>query len=50
MATGDPREALAIGSNALGHANNLRSRRAAEDVQELHTFARRAGVVVAAQA
>ncbi|MEU4418311.1 helix-turn-helix transcriptional regulator [Nocardia salmonicida] len=44
MATGDPAEARSIGSAALTRANTLHSRRAAQDVQELHRYARRAGV------
>ncbi|WP_446222584.1 helix-turn-helix domain-containing protein [Nocardia sp. IBHARD005] len=44
MATGDPAEAHSIGSAALTRANALHSRRAAQDVQELRRYARRAGV------
>ncbi|WP_169812804.1 helix-turn-helix domain-containing protein [Nocardia salmonicida] len=48
MATGDPDEAKSIGSAALTGANALHSRRAAEDVQELHGYADQAGVRVTA--
>lgn len=36
MATGDPREAAAVGGQALDVAGTLRSRRAADDLRELH--------------
>jgi hypothetical protein len=44
MSTGDPDEATQIGTVAVGRAAGLKSMRAAEDVHELHTYARRAGV------
>jgi hypothetical protein len=39
MATGDPREAAAIGHRALDDVGRLRSRRAVDDVRDLHHFA-----------
>jgi hypothetical protein len=39
MATGDPREAAAIGHEALEGVGRLRSRRAVEDIRDLHRFA-----------
>jgi transcriptional regulator with XRE-family HTH domain len=39
MATGDPLEATATGHRALDDAGRLRSRRAADDLRELHRFA-----------
>lgn len=47
MATGDPDQAVSIGSTAVQRASSLRSMRAAEDVHELRTFARRAGADLA---
>ena len=41
MATGDPREAAAIGQKALDAADGLRSRRAVDYLWELHGFAGR---------
>ena len=41
MATGDPREAAAIGHRALDEAGILRSRRAVDDLRELRRFAGR---------
>lgn len=41
MATGDPREAAAIGHRALDEAAILRSRRAVDDLRELERFAGR---------
>ncbi len=41
MVTGDPRQAAAIGQRALDSAGNLRSRRAIDDLWELHGFAKR---------
>jgi hypothetical protein len=41
MATGDPRQAAAIGSQALEGVGSLRSRRAIADVRKLHRFAGR---------
>jgi hypothetical protein len=38
MVTGDPREAAAIGDQALGFAGAVRSRRAADDMRELRRF------------
>ena len=39
LASGDPREAAAIGQRALDDAGRLRSRRAADDLRELRTAA-----------
>jgi hypothetical protein len=39
MATGDPLEATITGHRALDDAGRLRSRRAADDLRELHRFA-----------
>lgn len=47
MATGDPKEAADIGTDAVARASNLKSMRAAEDVHELRSYARRAGVDLA---
>ncbi|NEW40163.1 XRE family transcriptional regulator [Nocardia cyriacigeorgica] len=47
MTTGDPNEAAAIGTVAVARATGLKSMRAAEDVHELSSFARRAGVDLA---
>lgn len=44
MSTGDPDEATEIGTVAVGRAAGLKSMRAAEDVHELLTYARRAGI------
>lgn len=41
MATGDPREATAVGQRAIDDAGRLRSRRAADDLRELRRFAGR---------
>jgi len=41
MVTGDPRRAAAIGQRAVDDAGSLRSRRALDDVRELHRFAGR---------
>ena len=41
MVTGDPRHAAAIGQKALDSAGSLRSRRAIDDLWELHRFAER---------
>jgi len=41
MVTGDPRQASAIGNQALDSAGNLRSRRAVDDLWELHRYAGR---------
>ncbi|GHJ28554.1 transcriptional regulator [Streptomyces hygroscopicus subsp. sporocinereus] len=41
MATGDPRQAAAIGHNALDEVGRLTSRRAADDLRQLGTFAAR---------
>jgi len=41
MATGDPRQATAIGQKALDTAGSLRSRRAVDDLWELQRFAGR---------
>jgi hypothetical protein len=41
MAVGDPQEAITIGEVALEDASHLRSRRAADDLRELHRFAGR---------
>jgi hypothetical protein len=41
MATGDPRKAAAIGQRALDDAGSLRSRRAVDDLWELHRYADR---------
>jgi hypothetical protein len=46
MATGDPREAAAIGHTALDTVKRLRSRRAIDEVLVLHGFAARRGDVV----
>lgn len=40
MATDDPHEAVAIGMHALDTAGRLRSRRTADDLRELHRYAR----------
>jgi len=45
MVTGDPRQAAAIGHKALDSAGDLRSRRAIDDLWELHRFANRHGAV-----
>ncbi|MEU5762177.1 helix-turn-helix transcriptional regulator [Nocardia sp. NPDC047648] len=47
MATGDREEAVAIGATAMKRASAIKSRRAAEDIQELRDFSRRAGAVIA---
>ncbi|MFQ6226494.1 helix-turn-helix domain-containing protein [Nocardia sp. NPDC002869] len=47
MSTGDPDEAAEIGTVAVGRASGLKSMRAAEDVHELRSYARRAGVDLA---
>ncbi|MFC8045716.1 hypothetical protein [Nocardia sp. NPDC057353] len=47
MVTGDLDEAAGIGSTAVQRASSLRSMRAAEDVHELRTFARRTRVDLA---
>jgi hypothetical protein len=47
MSTGDPHEAADIGSVAVARASSLKSMRAAEDVHELRSYARRAGVNLA---
>ncbi|MFT7837708.1 helix-turn-helix transcriptional regulator [Saccharothrix sp. BKS2] len=39
MAVGDPTEAVALGSLALDWAGTVRSRRAADDLRDLHRFA-----------
>ncbi|GHE32582.1 hypothetical protein GCM10017673_39250 [Streptosporangium violaceochromogenes] len=39
MAVGDPEQATAIGAQALRDAGTVRSRRAADDLRELHRFA-----------
>lgn len=44
MATGDPDEATSIATVAVGRAADLKSLRAAEDIHELNSYARRAGV------
>ncbi|MFE3446027.1 XRE family transcriptional regulator [Nocardia sp. NPDC059180] len=44
MKTADPEEAAAIGARAVARASTLKSMRAAEDLHELRSFARRAGV------
>ena len=41
MAKGDPRQAIAIGHDALNDVGRLTSRRAAEDLKELRRFAAR---------
>lgn len=41
MATGDPHRAAVIGQRALDDAGNLRSRRAVDDLWELHRYADR---------
>jgi hypothetical protein len=41
MATGDPREASAVGQRAIDDAGQLRSRRAADDLRELRRYANR---------
>lgn len=39
MATGDPVEAALLGGRALDWAGNVKSRRAADDLRDLHRFA-----------
>jgi hypothetical protein len=41
MVTSDPSQAAAIGGRALDSAGNLRSRRAMDDLWELHRYAER---------
>jgi hypothetical protein len=48
MAIGDPREAAAIGHRALDDVGRLRSRRAIDEVRDLHRFADRHSDVVEA--
>lgn len=48
MATGDPREAAAIGHKALDEVGRLRSHRAIGEVRDLHRFAARHSDVVEA--
>ncbi|WP_327109985.1 hypothetical protein OHB12_19290 [Nocardia sp. NBC_01730] len=47
MATGDRDEAVSIGATAINRAGAVKSKRAAEDIQELRNFAHRAGTVIA---
>jgi hypothetical protein len=48
MVAGDPRRAAAIGQKALDSAGSLRSRRAADDLWELHRYAGRHPKVIEA--
>jgi hypothetical protein len=49
MVTGDPRQAAAMGNQALHSAGSLRSRRAVDDMWELHRFAGRHEQIVEVQ-
>ncbi|SNY85906.1 hypothetical protein SAMN04244553_3793 [Nocardia amikacinitolerans] len=50
MATGDRDEAISIGATAIERAGAVKSKRAAQDIQELRMFAGRAGVQIPAVA
>ncbi|MGW0998354.1 hypothetical protein ACWD5V_34800 [Streptomyces sp. NPDC002523] len=50
MAKGDPRQAAAVGHDALDEVGRLTSRRAADDLRQLGTFAGRHNKVVEALA
>jgi hypothetical protein len=45
MVTGDPRRAVAVGQKAIDSADSLRSRRAVDDLWELHRYAGRHGQI-----